>query len=199
MPAYPRTLQFLSDGALLSLTGEKRLGFMARGVPGAHAEIARLLPNQLQHRTRAAAVARPNFGIKYFDRMVERESWISPCRPMIWPKPCQRGTQPLPSPRWPARNFRTQVSPQMTRHREHSSTTAAPGLSVVAMYPASTLLHDGSHDVYVQSIGNGSPVADAQVDIIGRNGLPVSSGRTTALKPLMNCAEKTPLIRHTRY
>ncbi|MGH8412856.1 MAG: alpha-2-macroglobulin family protein, partial [Pseudomonas sp.] len=49
MPAYPRTLQFLSDGALLSLTGEKRLGFMARGVPGAHVEIARLLPNQLQH------------------------------------------------------------------------------------------------------------------------------------------------------
>ena len=59
---------------------------------------------------------------------------------------------------------------------------------------------DGSHDVYVQSIGNGSPVSDAQVDIIGRNGLPVSSGRTDAeghahfakLDELRR--EKTPLM-----
>ncbi|MBW4964692.1 hypothetical protein KZZ06_22110, partial [Sulfitobacter sp. CW3] len=64
MPAYPRTLQFLSDGALLSLNGEKRLGFMARGVPGAHVEIARLLPNQLQHLVdqSSGSFARPNFG-----------------------------------------------------------------------------------------------------------------------------------------
>ena len=37
---------------------------------------------------------------------------------------------------------------------------------------------DGSHDVFVQSIATGAPVAGATVEIIGRNGLPVLSATT---------------------
>ncbi len=39
-------------------------------------EIARLLPNQLQHLVdqSSGSFARPNFGNEYFDRMVERQS-----------------------------------------------------------------------------------------------------------------------------
>src|SRR5690606_1479639 len=39
MPDYPRVLRFLSDGALLNLNGEHKLGFSARGVPGVQVEI----------------------------------------------------------------------------------------------------------------------------------------------------------------
>jgi uncharacterized protein YfaS (alpha-2-macroglobulin family) len=49
VPEYPRILRFMADGALLSLSGEKRVSVVARNVPGMELEIARVLPDQLQH------------------------------------------------------------------------------------------------------------------------------------------------------
>jgi len=188
MPAYPRTLQFLSDGALLSLTGEKRLGFMARGVPGAHVEIARLLPNQLQHLVdqSSGSFARPNFANDYFDRMVERQSLDIPLSDA---DPSKTVYDNVDLSSYLTANggrrgiFVLKLSPQddpADRTFEYSRNTTSDlrfivvtDLGIIAKRSS-----DGSHDVYVQSIGNGSPVADAQVDIIGRNGLPVASGRT---------------------
>ena len=49
VPEYPHILRFMADGALLSLSGEKRVSVVARNVPGMELEIARVLPDQLQH------------------------------------------------------------------------------------------------------------------------------------------------------
>ena len=49
VPEYPRMLKFMADGALLSLSGEKRVAVVARNVPGMELEVARVLPDQLQH------------------------------------------------------------------------------------------------------------------------------------------------------
>jgi len=49
VPEYPKMLRFAADGALLSLSGDKRIGVVARNVPGMQVEIARVLPDQLQH------------------------------------------------------------------------------------------------------------------------------------------------------
>jgi uncharacterized protein YfaS (alpha-2-macroglobulin family) len=49
VPEYPKMLRFAADGALLSLSGDKRIGVVARNVPGMQMEIARVLPDQLQH------------------------------------------------------------------------------------------------------------------------------------------------------
>ncbi len=67
---------------------------------------------------------------------------------------------------------------ERTFEYERSSTSDLRFIVVTDLGIIAKRSSDGSHDVYVQSIGNGSPVADAQVDIIGRNGLPVSSGHT---------------------
>ncbi|MGF6111282.1 alpha-2-macroglobulin family protein [Pseudomonas frederiksbergensis] len=211
MPAYPRSLRFLSDGALLSLTGEKRLGFMSRGVPGAHVEIARLLPNQLQHLVdqSSGSFARPNFSNDYFDRMVERMSLDIPLNAA---DPSKTVYDNVDLSRYLNANggrrgiFVLKLSSQddqseRTFDRYSDNTTSdlrfivVTDLGIIAKRSS-----DGSHDVYVQSIGNGSPVTEAQVDIIGRNGLPVSSGRTDAeghvhfakLDELRR--EKTPLM-----
>ena len=37
---------------------------------------------------------------------------------------------------------------------------------------------DGTHDVFVQSIKTGEPVGGAQVDVLGKNGIPVVSVKT---------------------
>ena len=39
---------------------------------------------------------------------------------------------------------------------------------------------DGSHDVFVQSIHTGAPLADVAIDMLGKNGLPIFSRKTDA-------------------
>ena len=211
MPAYPRTLRFLSDGALLSLNGEKRVGFMARGVPGAHVEIARVLPNQLQHLVdqSSGSFARPNFANDYFDRMVERQS-LDIALPASDPSKTQYDNVDLG--RYLSANggrrgiFVLKLSAQdqpSQRTFDGYSQSATNDLRFIVVTDLGIIAKrssDGSHDLYVQSINSGLPVAEAQVEIIGRNGLPVGSGKTDAqghahfakLDELRR--EKTPLM-----
>ncbi len=49
MAPYPAELRILSQGALLPLSGEKKLAVLARDLPGLKIELGRVLPGQLQH------------------------------------------------------------------------------------------------------------------------------------------------------
>lgn len=49
MGPYPAELRILSQGALLPLSGEKKLAVLARDLPGLKIELGRVLPAQLQH------------------------------------------------------------------------------------------------------------------------------------------------------
>jgi uncharacterized protein YfaS (alpha-2-macroglobulin family) len=49
VPPYPPELRLLGQGALLPLSGEKKLGVMVRDLPGIKFDIARVQPGQLQH------------------------------------------------------------------------------------------------------------------------------------------------------
>ena len=46
---YPKKLTFLGQGALLSLAGDRKVGFLARDVDRVEVEIGRVLPSQVQH------------------------------------------------------------------------------------------------------------------------------------------------------
>jgi uncharacterized protein YfaS (alpha-2-macroglobulin family) len=49
VPPYPSELKILSQGALLALSGEKKVAVLVRDLPGVKIEIGRVLPSQLQH------------------------------------------------------------------------------------------------------------------------------------------------------
>ena len=49
VPEFPSMLDFVSDGSLLSLSGDHRLTVVSRNVPGVKLKIKRVLPNQIQH------------------------------------------------------------------------------------------------------------------------------------------------------
>ena len=72
---YPKTLHLLSQGSLLSLNGEKKLGFMARGIKNSRVEIARILPDQLHHlvANNTGSIVQPRLSESQFDELVERE------------------------------------------------------------------------------------------------------------------------------
>lgn len=212
MPAYPRTLRFLSDGALLGLNGERRLGIMARGVPGVHVEIARLLPNQLHHLVdqSSGSFARPSFSNQYFDRLVERQS-LDIQLPAGDPAKTLYDNVDLTA--YLTANggrkgiFVLKLSPTDDKseqtfgyYYENNDASDVRFIVVTDLGILAKRWADGSHDVFVQSIGNGQPVAGASVEIIGRNGLPVAQGSTDAegrahfakLDELRR--EKTPLM-----
>ncbi|TDR48618.1 hypothetical protein DFR29_101238 [Tahibacter aquaticus] len=74
VPEYPRILRFMADGALLSLSGEKRVAVVSRNVPGMKLEIARVLPDQLQHLVsfNQGSFAAPELGALSRDKITER-------------------------------------------------------------------------------------------------------------------------------
>src|SRR2546427_1564682 len=74
---YHQALTFLGQGALLSLSGDKKVGFLARDVGKVEIEVGRLLPNQLQHLApQMGDYSRPFVGNGLEDKIVERFSNI---------------------------------------------------------------------------------------------------------------------------
>lgn len=63
MAPYPSELRILSQGALLPLSGEKKVAVLARDLPGLKIEIGRVQPQQLQHLVSQAqgTFANPEF------------------------------------------------------------------------------------------------------------------------------------------
>jgi uncharacterized protein YfaS (alpha-2-macroglobulin family) len=49
VPPYPAELRILSQGALLAMSGEKKIAVLVRDLPGLKVELARVQPSQLQH------------------------------------------------------------------------------------------------------------------------------------------------------
>ena len=49
VPPFPPQLNILGQGALLSMSGEKKVAIMVRDLPGVRMDIGRVLPAQLQH------------------------------------------------------------------------------------------------------------------------------------------------------
>jgi alpha-2-macroglobulin len=74
VPEFPRMLKFMADGALLSLNGEKRVSVVGRNVPGLELEVARVLPDQLQHLVsfNHGTYAKPELNSLNPDQITER-------------------------------------------------------------------------------------------------------------------------------
>ncbi|MGH8079156.1 MAG: alpha-2-macroglobulin family protein, partial [Lysobacter sp.] len=75
VPEYPKLLRFVGEGALLSLRGERRVSVVSRNVASARLEIARVLPDQIQHLVfnNSGSYAKPTFYNLAADSLVERE------------------------------------------------------------------------------------------------------------------------------
>ncbi|MBM9614074.1 alpha-2-macroglobulin family protein [Desulfobulbus rhabdoformis] len=190
---YPQVVKLLGDGALLSLHGDKQVGFLAQGVPGVQVEIARLLPRQLHHLVdqNYGRFAQPKIYGESFDRLVEREIYTrvfaetDPNKPIydsvnigeyLRTDGGRQGVFVLKitpyDPRFPRKSYSDYVSRSRPIDRRL--------LVVTDLGIISKKTQDGGQEVFVQSLSTGFPVAQAQVQIIGRNGLKVAQGYTDA-------------------
>ncbi|WKE65535.1 MG2 domain-containing protein [Gallaecimonas kandeliae] len=207
MPEYPQALQFLGDGALLSLKGDRRLGYLARGVGKVQLEVAQLLPGQLAQLVdqRNGSFAKPNLDNQAFDRLVTR-TLIKQALPVADPGQTQYGSLDL-GPFLKDRRgiFVVKLTPAAEKDDQtfdyyQSEAHDLRFLVVTDLGILAKRSRDGSQDLFVQSLASGQPVAGAQVAVIGRNGQPVAEAQTddqgharfAKLDQLRR--EKTPLL-----
>lgn len=206
--AWPKTVKLLSQGALLSMSGDKKVAFVARGLAGVRIEVGRLLPNQLHHLVdqNNGNFANPDMAESYLDTLVERfveERALPPAEPG---KPYYDSidlTRYLSDKTGSRRGVfmlkLTPFDPKAPKNYEQDPSDSrfilVSDLGVLAKTNV-----DFSSDVFVQSIASGEPVADARVDVIGRNGQTVASSQSDSsgharLPPLKDLArEKAPLM-----
>ncbi|APG27275.1 alpha-2-macroglobulin [Syntrophotalea acetylenivorans] len=187
-PRYPQEIRLAADGALLSLTGAHQLGLLCRGLQAFRVRIGKVLPGQLQHlisQTRGD-LRDPQFQHYRFDQdnVVTYAEQIVDLKP-LHPKQANYASVDL-SAHLPAGRdhfglFFLEVSGWDKENKRSMGWISDKRLILVT--DLGLLVKDNadqSHEVFVQSIANGRPVAGAKVILQGRNGLPLLTRTTDA-------------------
>lgn len=185
VPEYPKEISFLHKGSLLALSGEKKLSVLIRGVPAVKFEFARVLPdnvNQLVTQTQG------DFNNPYFINPSFNQQNISQISSEIQ----QFDASDLSKQQYTAldigkylANATSAVGPQglfllqatgWDMNNQYALDVKSSRLILVT--DLGLLVKDnsdGSHDVFISSISQGTPVAGATVTVLGKNGLPILS------------------------
>jgi len=189
VPSYPAVAQIMSEGALLSLSGERKLSVMARDVPAIRYSIGRVLPQQLQHLVnksllRGSDFSKPQFywGLEESDIAERFEKIIE--LPQAEPGKPQYRALDLTEYLGQAGKMRRGIfllrvegyDPKTQRVVGNQNDGRLVMVSDLGLIEKQAV--DGRHDFFVQSIYHGGPIADATIEAIGRNGLPVMQAKT---------------------
>ncbi len=196
MPEYPKEVHIASQGALLALSGQRKLTLFTRDVPALRVQVGRLLPDQLQHLVTQTGgdFAHPNFNHYSFDAANITENYVDvlslPTLPagtanyqaldlgsyLNKPGASRQGIFLLNVQAYDP------VNQQVIGSRYGDAQTADTRLIVVTdlgLLAKNSV--DGSQDVFVQSIATGDPVEGVAVLVIGKNGEAVLTETTDAL------------------
>ncbi len=185
MPQYPKALNFLGEGSLLTLDEDQRLGYLARGVQKVQIEVAQLLPDQLNALIdqSSGSFAEPYLNNTDFDRLVTRQVFKQQLAGRDPSKTLYGSVDLKPFFKDKRGIFVVKLTPADERDSQTFDyyQTEAHDLRFVVVTDLGILAkrsRDGSQDLFVQSLGKGTPVAGARVAVIGRNGLAVAEALT---------------------
>lgn len=192
VPEYPKEINFLHQGSLLSLNGEKKLSVLVRGLPAVKFELARVLPddvNQLITQTEGnfnnplfinpsfnqQNISQINSEIQTFDVSdLSKQQYTILNLDRYLNKETNHGTGPKGLFLIQAQGWDKERQQELDIKANRLILITDLGLLVKDN-------NDGSHDVFVESISTGNPVFGANITVLGKNGLPVLSRTTNAL------------------
>ncbi len=208
VPDFPQELKIMQSGALLSLSGEKKVSLYTRDVTALRVELGRVLPGQLHHLVaqNTGNFQSPEFYNYRFspENITEIFSETIKLPELPHGKPQyaavdvdkyiegkgddRRGLFLLKVESWDAKR-------KIAAGKSDSRLILVTDLGMVVKDNG-----DGSHEVFVQSLATGEPVKGAKVEVIGKNGLPVlgettdGDGHTKFPKLSTYTREKSPLM-----
>jgi hypothetical protein len=187
-PRYPQEIRLAADGGLLSLAGAHQLGMRSRGLEAFQVRIGKVLPGQLQHlisQTRGD-LRDPDFQHYRFDQdnIVDYAVQIIDLKP-LHPKQANYASVDLsaylPTGKDRFGLFFVEVSGWDKDRKRPMGWISDKRLILVS--DLGLLVKDNadqSHEMFVQSVAGGRPVAGAKVTLQGRNGLPLLIRTTDA-------------------
>lgn len=188
VPEFPKEISFLHKGVLLALNAEEKLSVLLRGLSAVKFTIARVLPdsvNQLVTQTEG------DFNNPYFINQSFNQQNISE----IFSEIQRFDASDLTKQHYTAIDFAKYLSSatnsagprglfllQATGWDEEKNEALDVKSSRMILITDLGLIvkdnNDGSHDVFLQSITQGTPVTNARVALLGKNGLPVLTRMT---------------------
>ncbi|MEM1261019.1 MAG: alpha-2-macroglobulin [Pseudomonadota bacterium] len=185
VPDYPREARVALSGSLLPLSGDRRLSLVSRGVETLRVEIARVIDDEINH---LATQSQGDIRSPYFrgypstfseDEIVERQvEFID----VASTDPREASYSHLDLSAYAPEGGTYLVSVQGW-DRQRGYGIGSSDKRLVMTTDLGLLVKtsaDGSHDVFVQSMTTGQPVANAVVELLGKNGIPVLVERTDA-------------------
>jgi alpha-2-macroglobulin len=192
VPELPREVQIQGEGGLLALNGERKLSIRTRGLAAVEYEIARVATTQINHliSQTEGQFQHPQFQVPYlFNRenisriALEHQSiamenrWKSNYSSFDFSKYLQkpddggseRGLFFLTARGWDP--VKQKVIPSVGNNRFLLVTD----IGILTKKGAG-----GGHDVFLMSIETGKPIAGAEVEILGKNGIALQTTKTDA-------------------
>jgi alpha-2-macroglobulin len=187
LPDYPKELSIMGDGSMLSLSGAHQLSLLARGLEAVRVHVGKLLPGQLNHLVSQTSgdIKDPYFNDYRFDQnnLAEFQQEIIGLKPQH-PKTANYAsfdlTAYLPEKTDRFGLFFVRVAGWDKKRQQEIYGAADKRLILVTDLGLLVKNNaDQSHDLFVQSIRKGTPVAGARVELLGRNGVPLFTRTTT--------------------
>ena len=206
VPDYPKSLQFMSQGSLLSVNGDKQISVAARNVPGMRLDIKRVIPSQLQHivsfKSRQYSSAEFNrLNDEYFTEHFKYQTAVNNDKPgevnyqgvdlsryLSTDPASHRGVFLLTLSEWDPKKKEekpaTDDDGNQYQEEDQSGDEAPVGDSRFVVVTDLGIIakrsQDKTRDVFVQSIHSGTPVSNAKVSVIAKNGVTLLSQNTGA-------------------
>jgi uncharacterized protein YfaS (alpha-2-macroglobulin family) len=177
---YPKELAILSEGSILSFSGEKRLAMMSRGIREVRYTIGRIRPDDLNHLASQISgdMGNLNFRNYSFNQYNITEQYqVDEDIPLAGGQ--DLGFFSFDFSRYlenlPARNLRHGffVFTLQGRNSNYSDRRLILVSDLGFLVKTNA---NGTRDLFVQSIATGEPVAGAAVSVLGLNGNPIFSG-----------------------
>ena len=192
VPELPREVQIQGEGGLLALNGDRKLSIRTRGLAAVEYEIARVATTQINHLVSQTEgqFQHPHFQVPYlFNRenisriALEHQSiamenrWKSNYSSFDFSEHLQK-----PEDGGSERGlfFLTARGWDPVKQKAIPSVGSSRFLLVTDIGILTKKGAAGGHDVFLMSIKTGKPIAGAEVEILGKNGIPLQTTKTDA-------------------
>lgn len=190
VPEYPKDISFLHKGSLLALGADQKLSVVVRGLPAVKFDFARVLPdnvNQLVTQTDGdfnnPYFINPSFNQQNIARIFSETKTFNaqdPGKAQYTALDIQKYLGSETNTQGPRGLFLIQATGWDTTNNAALDSKASRLILITDMAMIVKDNQDGTHDVFVQSITQGTPVSGATVSVLGKNGLPLLSITTDA-------------------
>ncbi|MDR3147837.1 MAG: alpha-2-macroglobulin family protein [Treponema sp.] len=180
--SYPKELAILSEGSVLSFSGDKRLALFSRGIEEVNYTIGRIRPDDINH---LVSQTLGDIAEVYFRDSSFTQNNVSQIYRLSERIPLSN-ERDIAYFSFDFSRYLEHIPEQNLRHGLFIFSIQGGGSSDQRLIMVSDLGFfvktnaDSSRDLFVQSIATGEPVADAQVQVLGLNGNPIISAFTGA-------------------